>query len=173
MRNLLMGTVVGVVVLFAVPVMAQWRYTDGQGVVKTEQFKSRIPADYRDAATWAGPTGPSSIPQKATKKCSDGVSIPGGTVMCPEEIQKRARDEADTYVRRSQDAARQSQEARQQHSAAFMQASATCNRAQNGFGNHFDAVARPDGTVRMVGTARERFDFETCMEKAGFPLNSK
>jgi hypothetical protein len=36
---------------------AQYRYTDDKGVTKTTQYKLDVPAPYRDAAVWVGPTG--------------------------------------------------------------------------------------------------------------------
>ena len=36
---------------------AQYRYTDAAGVSKVAQYKLDIPAPYRDAAVWIGPTG--------------------------------------------------------------------------------------------------------------------
>ena len=36
---------------------AQYRYTDDKGVTKTTQYKLDVPAPYRDAAEWVGPTG--------------------------------------------------------------------------------------------------------------------
>jgi hypothetical protein len=36
---------------------AQYRYTDDKGVTKSTQYKVDIPAPYRDAAEWVGPTG--------------------------------------------------------------------------------------------------------------------
>ena len=61
-------------------------------------------------------------------------------------------------------------------SADFIRASETCTRQANRHKFYkdpdFQAVARPDGTVRMLGTAKDRFDYQTCMEQQG-PLNSK
>ena len=48
--------VVGLV-LVAGRVEAQYRYTDDKGVSKTTQYKLDVPARYRDAAVWIGPTG--------------------------------------------------------------------------------------------------------------------
>ena len=36
---------------------AQWRYTDDKGTSKVTQYKLDVPAPYRDAAEWIGPTG--------------------------------------------------------------------------------------------------------------------
>jgi hypothetical protein len=36
---------------------AQYRYADANGVSKVVQYKLEVPADYRDAAVWIGPTG--------------------------------------------------------------------------------------------------------------------
>ena len=54
-----MGRVLIVVglVLIAGRVEAQYRYTDDQGVSRTAQYKLNVPAHYRDAAVWIGPTG--------------------------------------------------------------------------------------------------------------------
>jgi len=61
--------------LLARPAIAQYRFTDAQGTVRTEQYKAKIPAEYRDAAIWIGPTGTSSI-QKAGDKPTDGSNPP-------------------------------------------------------------------------------------------------
>ena len=45
------------IVLVAGQVGAQYRYTDDKGVGKTTQYKLHVPAPYRDAAVWIGPTG--------------------------------------------------------------------------------------------------------------------
>ena len=45
------------IVLVAGPVDAQYRYTDDRGVTKVTQYKLHVPAPYRDAAVWIGPTG--------------------------------------------------------------------------------------------------------------------
>jgi hypothetical protein len=37
--------------------VAQYRYTDDKGVTRSTQYKVDIPATYRDAAEWVGPTG--------------------------------------------------------------------------------------------------------------------
>ena len=44
-------------VLGAAQVDAQYRYTDDKGVTKVAQYKLEVPAPYRDAAVWIGPTG--------------------------------------------------------------------------------------------------------------------
>jgi len=36
---------------------AQYQYTDAKGVSKVVQYKLDVPATYRDAAVWIGPTG--------------------------------------------------------------------------------------------------------------------
>lgn len=36
---------------------AQYRYTDAKGASKVAQYKLDVPAAYRDAAVWIGPTG--------------------------------------------------------------------------------------------------------------------
>jgi hypothetical protein len=52
------GAGVGVsILLVAAEVGAQYRYADGNGVSKVVQYKLDVPADYRDAAIWIGPTG--------------------------------------------------------------------------------------------------------------------
>jgi hypothetical protein len=43
--------------LFAGHADAQYRYTDDKGVSKVTQYKLDVPAPYRDAAVWIGPTG--------------------------------------------------------------------------------------------------------------------
>ena len=45
------------VALVAGPAGAQYRYTDDKGVSKITQYKLHVPAPYRDAAVWIGPTG--------------------------------------------------------------------------------------------------------------------
>ena len=45
------------IVLVAGQVDAQYRYTNDQGVSKVTQYKVDVPAPYRDAAVWIGPTG--------------------------------------------------------------------------------------------------------------------
>jgi hypothetical protein len=45
------------IVLVAGQVDAQYRYTNDKGVSKVTQYKLDVPAPYRDAAVWIGPTG--------------------------------------------------------------------------------------------------------------------
>lgn len=45
------------ILLHTGPVDAQYRYTDDKGVSKVTQYKLHVPAPYRDAAVWIGPTG--------------------------------------------------------------------------------------------------------------------
>src|SRR5713226_9544284 len=45
------------ILLVAGQVDAQYRYTDDKGVDKVTQYKLDVPAPYRDAAVWIGPTG--------------------------------------------------------------------------------------------------------------------
>jgi hypothetical protein len=45
------------ILLAAGQVDAQYRYTDAKGVSKVAQYKLDVPAPYRDAAVWVGPTG--------------------------------------------------------------------------------------------------------------------
>jgi len=45
------------IVLVAGRVDAQYRYTDDKGVSKITQYQLHVPAPYRDAAVWIGPTG--------------------------------------------------------------------------------------------------------------------
>lgn len=45
------------IVLVAGQVDAQYRYTDDKGVSKVAQYKLDVPAPYRAAAVWIGPTG--------------------------------------------------------------------------------------------------------------------
>jgi hypothetical protein len=45
------------IVFVAGQVDAQYRYTNDKGVRKVTQYKLDVPAPYRDAAVWIGPTG--------------------------------------------------------------------------------------------------------------------
>jgi hypothetical protein len=45
------------ILLVAGQVDAQYQYTDAKGVSKVVQYKLDVPATYRDAAVWIGPTG--------------------------------------------------------------------------------------------------------------------
>jgi hypothetical protein len=45
------------IVLVVGQVDAQYRYTDDKGASKVAQYKLDVPAPYRDAAVWIGPTG--------------------------------------------------------------------------------------------------------------------
>jgi hypothetical protein len=45
------------ILLVAGEVDAQYRYTDTEGASKVVQYKLDVPAVYRDAAVWIGPTG--------------------------------------------------------------------------------------------------------------------
>ena len=51
-----MGLSTGIL-LVAGQVDAQYQYTDAKGVSKVVQYKLDVPATYRDAAVWIGPTG--------------------------------------------------------------------------------------------------------------------
>jgi hypothetical protein len=44
-------------VLVAGQVDAQYRYTNDKGISKVTQYKLDVPAPFRDAAVWIGPTG--------------------------------------------------------------------------------------------------------------------
>ena len=58
MRQLAIAVGLGaVLLLLAGQADAQYRYTDDKGVSKTTQYKLDVPAPYRDAAVWVGPTG--------------------------------------------------------------------------------------------------------------------
>jgi hypothetical protein len=54
---------------------AQYRYTGADGISKVVQYKLDIPAAYRDAAVWIGPTGVGkpalSDDARATKRRED------------------------------------------------------------------------------------------------------
>ena len=45
------------VLLVAGAAEAQYRYTGDDGISKVVQYKLDVPATYRDAAVWIGPTG--------------------------------------------------------------------------------------------------------------------
>jgi hypothetical protein len=45
------------ILLVAGEASAQYRYADADGVSKVVQYKLDVPAAYRDAAVWIGPTG--------------------------------------------------------------------------------------------------------------------
>jgi hypothetical protein len=45
------------ILLVAGEAAAQYRYADADGVSKVVQYKLDVPATYRDAAVWIGPTG--------------------------------------------------------------------------------------------------------------------
>lgn len=122
-------------------------------------------------------------PGEAVVKCPQ----PNGTVISmpdsvgcstPLELRNQEAEQAAASQRRRLEFQRQQDEAaRQQQSAAFTQASEACTREVDRYkyGNdpRFKSVARPDGTVRMLGTASDRFDYELCMEKAGHRLHVK
>ena len=55
LRLLVIALGLGAVV--AMPVAAQYRYTNDKGVTKEAQYKVDVPEPYRDAAVWIGPTG--------------------------------------------------------------------------------------------------------------------
>jgi hypothetical protein len=65
--------------LTAVPVEAQYRYTNDKGVTKEAQYKLDVPEPYRDAAVWIGPTGVgkpgSSEDQRRIKERWDPVQM--------------------------------------------------------------------------------------------------
>jgi hypothetical protein len=127
-----------------------------------------------------------SIPAAAMLKCpqADGsvLSVPE-SMGCSTEFeraQQRAEEAAAARRRQAEqaaDGAQRAAEARQQQGADFIRASQACTQQANRhkFYNDpsFKAVANPDGTVRTLGTATDRFDYETCMEQAGHPLDSK
>ena len=47
----------GGILLVAGAAGAQYRYTGDDGISKVVQYKLDVPATYRDAAVWIGPTG--------------------------------------------------------------------------------------------------------------------
>src|SRR5260370_39870521 len=55
LRLLVIALGLGAVV--AMPVAAQYRYTNDKGVTKEAEYKVDVPEPYRDAAVWIGPTG--------------------------------------------------------------------------------------------------------------------
>ena len=55
LRLLVIALGLGAVV--AMPVAAQYRYTNDKGVTKEAQYKVDVPEPYRDAAVWIGLTG--------------------------------------------------------------------------------------------------------------------
>jgi hypothetical protein len=115
----------------------------------------------------------SAIPVSAMQKCPGGVTVPD-TMLCPGAPTSDDID-ASANARRARDRAQDQAQAQQQYSAAFIQAAEGCKyRAGGGAGTPaLKAVPRPDGTVRMLGTATQRFNYETCMEQSGFPLEAK
>ena len=129
-------------------------------------------------------------PAEAIVKCpqADGsvLSVPD-SVGCSTESERarqRAEQAASSQRRQAEQAAaaqrrqaEQAAEARQNLSAAFVRASEACTQQANQYKFYddpdFKAVARADGTVRMLGTAKDRFDYDTCMEQRGHPLGPK
>lgn len=137
-------------------------------------------------AVVAGAVLATSDPAEALLKCpqADGsvLSVPE-SVGCSTESE-RARQRAEQAVssqrrqaERAAEAAERAAEARQQQGADFVRASQACTQQANRhkFYNdpNFKAVANAGGTVRMLGTAQDRFDYQTCMEQHGHPLESK
>jgi hypothetical protein len=130
-------------------------------------------------AVVAGAVLATSDQAEALLKCpqADGsvLSVPE-SVGCSTESE-RARQRAEQAVSSQRRQAERAAEARQQQGADFVRASQACTQQANRhkFYNdpNFKAVANADGTVRMLGTAQDRFDYQTCMEQHGHPLESK
>ncbi len=58
MKRVAMAVVLGTALLLSGgQADAQWRYTDDKGTTKVTQYKLDVPAPFRDAAVWIGPTG--------------------------------------------------------------------------------------------------------------------
>jgi hypothetical protein len=127
-----------------------------------------------------------SNPAEAIVKCPqpDGsvLSVPE-SVGCSTEFE-RAQQRADQatssqrrQAERAAEAAEREAEARQQQGADFVRASQACTQQANRHkfydDPNFKSVANADGTVRMLGTAKDRFDYQTCMEQRGHRLDSK
>ena len=78
--------------------------------------------------------------------------------------------------RADQDAAPRRRQS-ERESADFVQASGFCTQQVNRKKYYsipdFKTVTRGDGTVRMLGTVTERFEYQICMEQQGHPLTSK
>lgn len=119
--------------------------------------------------------GPAEAVTKCTQPDGSVISVPDSVGCATKPELDRQRAEQAAAARRRQ--AEQETQAVQQQSADFMRASQVCtqqaNRRKVGREPSFEAVARPDGTVRTLGTAQDRFDYNTCMERQGHPLNSK
>ena len=89
------------IVLVAGPAGAQYRYTDDKGVSKVTQYKLHVPAPFRDAAVWIGPTGVGhpalSEEQRQWKRRDDeyrriGMAIEGRKDRLAEESLRLQRD---------------------------------------------------------------------------------
>lgn len=131
-----------------------------------------------------------SGPAEALLKCpqADGsvLSVPE-SMGCSTEFeraQQRAEQAASSQRRQAEQAAEiqrrqaeQAAQARQQLGSDFVRASEACTQQANQHKFYddptFKAVAKADGTVRMLGTAKDRFDYDTCMEQHGHSLQSK
>ncbi len=125
-------------------------------------------------------------PAEAILKCpqADGsvVSVPE-SVGCSTEFeraQQRAEQAAASQRRQAERAAelqRLQTERAAQQGADFVRASAACTEQANRHKLYddpaFKTVAKSDGTVRMLGTAKDRFDYDTCMEQRGHSLERK
>jgi hypothetical protein len=131
------------------------------------------------AAVLLGLAGSGEAVVKCPQPNGSVITMPD-SVGCstPRELRNQEAEQAAASQRRRIESQRQQDEAAsQQQSAAFIQASEGCTRQVDRYkyGNdpRFKSVARADGTVRMLGTASDRFDYQLCMEKAGHRLDAK
>jgi hypothetical protein len=115
---------------------------------------------------------------EALIKCpqADGsvITVPDSMGCATRPQLERERADQAANARRRQ--AERGAEARQEQSADFVRASQVCTQQQNRAKfrePEFKAIAKPDGSVRMLGTAQERFDYQTCMDQQGHPLTTK
>jgi hypothetical protein len=119
--------------------------------------------------------GPAAAVIKCPQPDGSVISVPDSMGCATKPELDRQRAEQAAAARRRQ--AEQNFQATQQQRADFIRASQACaqqaNRRKIGREPSFEAVARPDGTVRMLGTAQDRFDYNSSMEQQGHPLNSK
>jgi len=154
---------------------AEWQYTDAKGKTRTVTLRADVPGEYRSTAVYVdlgnvnrAPAAVAPVPVVAPAVVAPVGPVAPGTKWwtlpegSPERAAaKQAAEQEATELRNR--ATEAGVGATSDGAAEFNRVSGICRRG-------LEVLKRPDGTFITLGSARDRFHYEKCMQQQGHPV---
>jgi hypothetical protein len=166
--------ILGVALLLVGQVEAEWQYTDAKGKTRTVVLKMDVPGEYRNTAVYVdpgnlnrAPAAVAPVPLEAPVVVAPVGPVAPGTKWwtLPQGSPERAAAKlaAEQTAAGLRNHATEAGVGVTAEAVEFNRVSGICRKG-------LDVMVRPDGTMSTYGSAKERFNYERCMQQQGQPI---